>query len=234
MKRLNELIQKVIIAGKEDDFLQKMKSSLKYPSWMSTYDPYEQALQCLDQSAWNILSAKAIEHYTQHRKGQLKEAFFNQLNEAFAYQYLVNQGYENVQFLVDTAKKRKTPDLSYKIDNNQFYCEVKSIGVSVDELNRNKSGESYDGSVYYSLSKGFFNKLQSNFSKSTLQISKNGEGMIFIFIPRFDDHTFMYYPRYKEQIIDFLISNEVYEVYFKIGFNEEFIYKKRNGEIEFS
>lgn len=235
MKRLKELIQKVITSGKDDGFFNQIEfDPINQPLAYQWYEAYEQALQCLDSESWNILSAKAIEHYKQHRDGQLKEAFYNQLNEAFAYQYLVNQGYENVKFLDDSAKKKKTPDLSFEVVGKQFYCEVKSIGVSVDELRRSQSGQSYEGSVYYSLDEGFFNKIKSKFNEAAIQISEHGEGMIFIFIPRFDDFTFTYYLRYKEQILEFLDSNEVHEVYFKIGFNGKYIHKKGNGKIIFS
>ncbi|PHM17067.1 MAG: hypothetical protein CJD30_08190 [Sulfuricurvum sp. PD_MW2] len=234
MKHFNELIQKIENAEKHDSYLETMKTTLIDPSWRNIYAPYEEVFQCLDSESWNILSTKAIEHYKQHRDGQLKEAFYNQLNEAFAYQYLQNQGYENIKILDDSAKKKKIPDLSYEIVGKQFYCEVKSIGVSVDELNRSKSGESYDGSVYYSLQEGFFTKLKSKFDEATIQISHYGEGLIFIYIPKFDDFTHMYYSRYKEQIIEFITSCEIIEIYIKIGILGDFIHKKRNGEIIFS
>lgn len=235
MKRLNELIQKVITTRKYDGFFDQIEfDPINQPLAYQWYEAYEQALQCLDSESWNILSAKAIEKYTQHRDGQLKEAFYNQLNEAFAYQYLQNEGYTNIKILDDSLKKKKIPDLSYEIMGKQFYCEVKSIRVSDDELHRSQSGESYEGSVYYSLDEGFFNKIKSKFNEATIQISKHGEGFIFICIPRFDDFTHMYYSRYREQIIEFITSYEVIEVYFKIGFNGEFIHKKRNGEIVFS
>lgn len=196
MKRLNELIQKVITSEKDDGFFNQIEfDPINQPLAYKLYAAYEQALLCLDSESWNILSTKAIEHYGQHRDGQLKEAFYNQLDEAFAYQYLVNQGYENVKFFEEN-KKKKTPDLCYKIDEKQFYCEVKSIGVSVDEICRSKSGKVYDaGEVYCSLKEGFFKKLKNKFSDANTQLSDYGEGLIFIFIPRFDDFTHMYYSR---------------------------------------
>lgn len=235
MKRLNELIQKIITSGKDDGFFNQIEfDSVNQPLAYQWYKAYEQVFEYLDSESWNILSAKAIEHYKQRRDGQLKEAFYNQLNEAFAYQYLVMQGYDNVKFLDDTAKKKKTPDLSYEINGKQFYCEVKSIGVSDDELYRSQSGESYEGSVYYSLDEGFFNKIKSKFNEASIQISEHGEGLVFIYIPRFDDFTHMYYSYYREQIIKFITSCTNIEVYIKIGILGDFIYKKRNGEIIFS
>lgn len=236
MKRLKELIQKVITSEKDDGFFNQIEfGPINQPLAYKLYAAYEQALQCLDSESWNILSTKAIEHYRQHRDGQLKEAFYNQLDEAFAYQYLVNQGYKSVKFFEEN-KKNKTPDLSYRINEKQFYCEVKSIGVSDDEICRSsKSGQDYDAcEAYCSLKEGFFKKLKNKFSDANTQLSNYGEGLIFIFIPRFDDVTHMYYSRYREQIIEFITSYEVIEVYFKIGFNGEFIHKKRNGEIVFS
>lgn len=235
MKRLKELIQKIVNTGKEDSFLETMKTNIENQSWISAYAPYEQVFQCLDKNAWNLLSAKAIEHYTKNKTSQ--EDFYNHLNEAFAYQYLIQQGYNNVKFLEDDKSKKKkklSPDLSYQITEIQFYCEVKSIRISDNERNRSCSGESYDGSVYFLLGDKFFNKLKGHLEKAETQISMYGEGLIFIFIKAFDDFTHMYYDRYKEEFRTFLISYEVHEVYFKIGFNGEFIHKKRNGEIIFS
>lgn len=235
MKLLNELIQKVTTSKKYDGFFDQIElDPINQPLAYQWYEAYEQAFLCLDSESWNILSAKAIEHYRQHRDGQLKEAFYNQLNEAFAYQYLQNQGYKNIKILDDSAKKKKIPDLSYEIMGKQFYCEVKSIGVSVDELSRSQSGESYEGSVYYSLHEGFFTKIKSKFDEATIQISEYGEGLIFIYIPRFDDFTHMYYNCYREQIIEFINSYEVIEVYIKVGILGDFIHKKRNGKIIFS
>lgn len=232
MERFKELIQTIITYEKEDSFLVTMKTNIENQSWISSYIPYEQAFQCLDAESWNILSTKAIEHYTKNKTSQ--EDFYNHLNEAFAYQYLIQQGYENIKILDDSAKKKKIPDISYEVMGKQFYCEVKSIRESDNELSRSKSGEIYEGSVYYSLHKGFFSKLKIKFDEATIQISQYGEGLIFIYIPRFDDFTHMYYKRYREQIIEFITSCEIIEVYIKIGILGDFIHKRRNGEIIFS
>lgn len=235
MKRLKELIQKVKTSGKDNGFFDKIEfDTINQPLAYKWYTTYELALQCLDSESWNILSAKAIEHFTKNATSQYD--FYNHLNEAFGYQYLIQQNYNNVKFLEEnkSKKKKSSPDLSYQIDEKQLFCEVKSIRVSNDEQNRSSSGESYEGSIYLSLSDNFFNKLQGHLEKAKTQISMYGEGLIFIFIPSFDDISHMYYSRYREQIIEFITSYEVIEVYIKVGILGDFIHKKRNGEIIFS
>lgn len=49
------------------------------------YQVYNNALIVLDDESWKILKEKALQHYFDHRRGQKKQSFFNQLNEAFAY-----------------------------------------------------------------------------------------------------------------------------------------------------
>jgi hypothetical protein len=236
MKRLKELIQKVKTSGKDNGFFDNIEfDPINQPLAYKWYRSYELALQCLDSESWNILSAKAIEHFTKNATSQYD--FYNHLNEAFGYQHLIQQNYNHVKFFEDNKSKKNkksSPDLSYQIDEKQFFCEVKSIMISIDERNRSNSGESYDGSVYLSLSDEFFNKLQGHLEKAKTQISMYGEGLIFIFIPSFDDISHMYYSRYREQIIAFITSYEVIEVYIKVGIHGDFIYKKRNGEIIFS
>ncbi len=65
----------------------------------------------LDDESWHILKEKALQHYFDHRKSQKTQGFFNQLNEAFAYRYLVNKGFKNIRFIKEDKNKR--PDIEY-------------------------------------------------------------------------------------------------------------------------
>jgi hypothetical protein len=92
MKRIRELIATVTKKYPNDQFFADFEESCRINtakrSWYRTYDI---ALQTLDKESWQILEEKAVKHFNDHRPGQLKQGFFHQLNEAFAYNYLVRQ-----------------------------------------------------------------------------------------------------------------------------------------------
>ena len=136
MERILELIQAVREKYPNDDFFisieQKLKDNVDHVK--KYYDEYNKALMTLDDESWSILKIKAIKNSFNSRKGQRKQGFFNHLNEAFAYQYLVTIGCTNTKVLAETNVK-KTPDISYEKQGEKQYCEVKSIGISDDEVN---------------------------------------------------------------------------------------------------
>src|SRR5262245_21184870 len=113
MKRVFELINAVKQSYPNDCFFDGVHNSLKVSSQArAQYRAYESAFQYLDSESWKELKTKAIQHIQDHRQGQLKQGFFNQLNYAFAYQYIVRKGYQQVKILAET--RRTTPDLSYQ------------------------------------------------------------------------------------------------------------------------
>lgn len=216
MRRMRDLVNMVSEAHPEDEFFDSLNERFRISSQIrASYKAYDRALSYLDPESWSVLSRKAIEHFLNHRKGQLKQGFFNQLNEAFAYQFLVRQGYEGVSVLPENGTT--TPDLTYIDRGIRRYCEVKTIGVSKDELIRRAAEGSFDCSVYQELSEGFLNKLDFDLKQAREQISsQRGLGLVFV-IANFDDFTLSYYDRYQEQISQFLSSHEVEDVFIKIG-----------------
>jgi predicted AAA+ superfamily ATPase len=111
---------------------------------------YERALSMLDDESWSILKNKALQHYYNHRQGQKKQGFFHQLNESFAYSHLVKQGFRHVRFLEEG--KKRTPDIVYTDRGVRTYCEVKSLSISDEEIERRNAIACYDSSVYFCLS----------------------------------------------------------------------------------
>lgn len=216
MKRIYELIDMVKEAHPKDCFFDTLNEILEsnYQA-LKSYQAYNQALNHLDPISWQVLSQKAVTHFIDHRRGQRKQGFFNQLNEAFAYQFLVEQGYTNVAVLSENGET--IPDLSFQIDSKHFYCEVKTIGVSDDELNRFENEQVFDASIYNELSAGFMNKLSSDLDEAHTQIvSQGNNGIIFIII-HFDDFTLSYYERYKQQIQQCISSHKAPEIFIKVG-----------------
>ena len=111
----------------------------------------------------------------------------------------------------------RTPDLSYLAGKALRHCEVKTIGISQDEIARRVPGQYINRNSYVALSTGFFDKLSSDLSSASKQISSTGTpGLVFV-VATFDDFTLSYYEQYRAQIVQFLLSHPVSEVYVKVG-----------------
>jgi hypothetical protein len=202
MKRFRELIARIQERYPSDDFFAKFEQSCgAEPSIRSHYRSYNKALMLLDNKSWSVLSEKAINHFRDERKGQRKQGFFNQLNEAFAYRYLLRRGFKDIQFIKET--KGKTPDISFVDRGTVGYCEVKTIGISDAEINRRETPGVHDGRVYFNLSVKIQRTLESDIREAWAQIHSVGEnGLIFVLI-RFDDIASDYYERNRKQLTEF-------------------------------
>jgi hypothetical protein len=183
---------------------------------------YDKALQILDDESWAILYKRIFEEFPRPLNDRGKNQFFNLLNEALAYEYLVSQGYINVRMIRPEKKGKKktkeTPDMSYQTAFGKKFCEVKTIGRSDDHVEMYKSHEVFDGNVYRELSIGFMSKLDSVIKKARDQIqSVGGNGLIYIVV-EFDDYTLMYYDKYKKQLDELIYKqyNDL-EIYIRVG-----------------
>ena len=139
------------------------------------------------------------------------------MNEVFAYRYLVSKGFDNVRFIKEDNRKR-SPDIRYKIHNVLKYCEVKTLGISNDEINRrNAEGVVHDSSVYITLDYGFLNKFCHAIKNAKKQICSFGiDGLVYIII-RFDDIALDNYNNYRKQLIEFSKAHGFENIFVKIG-----------------
>ena len=200
------------------DFVANLGKSVE-PGWRTHwrrhYRAYNDALMLLDNESWAILKSKAIAQFANERAGQRKQPFFNQLNEAFAYRYLLRQGLQDVRFL-EEARKR-TPDIRFIDGAKQNYCEVKTVGISEDEIGRRKGKKAYNGAIYQNLSPGFLNKLGTDIGEAWTQIHAVGtDGLVFILV-RFDDIALDYYNDYRTQLIKFCRTHQFRNLVIKVG-----------------
>ncbi len=225
MSRLLELIQAVNRKYPNDDFYQSFEKDLRenYSKKESLY-VFNDALTILDDDSWLILKERVLESFKECRIGQKKQAFFNQLNEAFAYQHLASLGYTNIKILAENGKN-KTPDISYTASGKELYCEVKTLGISDDEIARRSSVGYVDRSMYCELSDEYFNKLNYHLIEAQSQIKS--QGLVFIVI-RFDDFTGTNQDRYREQITSFINNHSVSNIFIKFEQGYESIYKNSN------
>jgi hypothetical protein len=197
MKRFRELVADVRVRYPADDFFADFENSCQAePLKRKHYRSYNEALMLLDDESWNILKEKAIVHFGNEREGQRKQGFFNQLNEAFAYRYLLHKGFRNIRFMNEGEKK--TPDISFLDRGTKSYCEVKTVGISDD------------------LGTGFQNKLAADIDRAREQVHTVGDhGLVFILV-RFDDVALDHYRRYRKQLTEFCRSRGLVNVIFKI------------------
>lgn len=204
MAGFTELISEVENKFPEDWWLKSWREYMHFmPDGFPQVNAYDNALQKLDSESWLILSEKAYLAFSQNSGARGKNQFFNLLNEVFAYEYLVAQGFCNVKFL-PANPKQKTPDISYKSSGRMHYCEVKTISVSEEELARSSSGYLFDGSIYYELNEHFFKKLDSTIQAAMSQISPISKMGLVYLVMHFDDFTLAHYATYKSQINQFL------------------------------
>ena len=85
MQRFRELMRQVAGAHPSDDFFEGALANMcDSRQARAHYSSYDRALVELDRASFEELSRKAVDHFRDHRLGQLKQGFFHQLNEAFA------------------------------------------------------------------------------------------------------------------------------------------------------
>jgi hypothetical protein len=216
MKRILEIIADARKQYPNDDFFSGFEQKCQmYPTIGKSYRVYNKALMTLDDESWQILKSKALRHYLDHRVGQKKLGFFNQLNESFAYRYLVNRGFENVGFIQEG--KNASPDIRFTTHNKQAYCEVKTLGISNDEIDRRSTIMSYDGWVYASLSEGFLRKFCSAVIAGRKQIHAVGSaGLVYVIII-FDDIGLFCYDNYRKQLLKLCRIHEFDNLFVKVG-----------------
>ena len=159
MRRVRELISLVQQAYPHDGFFENIESTWAASAQArAQYAAYNQALYTMDEISWGEMKRKALAHYLDHRPGQLKQGFFNQLNEAFAYRHLVRRGYSGVRVLREDGKTK--PDLEYVADEGRSFCEVKTVGISQEQLARWDAAQAFSSSVYAELSEGIHEETQ--------------------------------------------------------------------------
>jgi hypothetical protein len=216
MKRINEIIGDLRHRYPRDDFFSSFEESCRISAEKRYYYCLDnKALMVLDDESWAILKDKALQHYLDHRKGQKKQGFFNQLNEAFAYRYLVRKGFDAVRLIKEGG--RTSPDIRFAVNNVQSYCEVKTLGISEDEINRRRSHNVIDRAVYVSLSDGFLNKFADAVGTGRKQIQAWGSnGLVYVII-RFNDIALDYYQNYRKQLIEFAGNQGFENLFIKIG-----------------
>ena len=215
MRRLRELVSAVTARHPLDSFFAEFEESCRRNlSKRKTYRTYADAFRLLDSESWAILKDKSIAHFLDHRPGQLKQGFFNQLNEAFAYRHLVRLGFTRVRVLKELG--RRTPDIQYFNGGRPRFCEVKTISISDEEIARRGSGKAFSN-VYLRLSDPFLKKFTSTVNLAREQIAAAGEGGLVYVIILWDDIALDNYRTYREQLKKSALDLKFADVHVKVG-----------------
>ena len=215
MRRVRELVTAVNQAYPHDPFFDRFAESCRAnPAKTKAYRTYDDAFRLLDSGSWNLLKAKAVAHFRDHRSGQLKQGFFNQLNEAFAYRHLLRQGFTAVRMLPETGKR--IPDLQYRAGRVRQHCEVKTLNISDEEISRRGSGKAFSN-VYLRLGEGFFKKLAASIASARSQIDSQGTGGLVYVVAVWDDIALDCYRGYRRQLASFARANAIDGVHIKVG-----------------
>ncbi|WP_409313697.1 hypothetical protein [Pseudomonas putida] len=216
MERFRQLIASVKRRFPKDNFFDefdlRIEGSVQAREMFGSYD---RAFSKMPEELWIDFLGKVVGYFRDHRNGQLKQGFFTRLNEAFAYEYLNMQGFEQIRFIPEGGGR--SPDLSYLEHGELKRCEVKAICVSQDELDRVALGDCYDSSVYTNLSNGFLAKFLSTISVAGGQIDASGTGGLIFIVLFFDDYTLQYYDNYERQITQLIDQCADKRIYVKVG-----------------
>ena len=215
MARLRQLIAAVHERHPDDRFFQDFDESCRIEDGKRrAYRTYEDALRVLDERSWQVLKDKSVRHYRDHRRGQLKQGFFNQLNEAFAYRWLVRRGCTGVRMVPEG--RSKTADIRYFEGGQRRHCEVKTIGLSDDEIERRRT-RNYANARYEQLGQGLLNQLSDAVHRARTQIEAHGtHGWVYVIL-LWNDMALDYYQEHRRQIIAYCRAHSLDDVYIKVG-----------------
>ncbi|MEW8025806.1 MAG: hypothetical protein AB2803_19130 [Candidatus Thiodiazotropha sp.] len=226
MTRMEELLQLLLDKYQDDWWLNDLKIVIENEEdyLLDKLNIYSDALEVLDIESWVVIRDKVVIAFKQSTKRRGKQTFFNLLNEVLAYEYLTESKYQNVSLLREHGIE-KTPDIKFFNNETECYCEVKTIGVSEEELDRIEKMESFNDSIYFELGNGFIRKLSSTIEYAIDQLYPDTPHNIIYIIIKFDDFLNSYYETYKHQISEYLIT--MYpdnQVLIRAGLEKHFIH----------
>ena len=216
MQRMRELIAAVNQRYPKDKFFDDLEQTLRDSRQArAMYRSYDRALQSLDSASWEALQKKSVEHFRDYRLGQLKQGFFNQINDAFAYEHLSRRGYSSIRVLRESGTT--TPDIEYFNGQEIAGCEVKTLGISDDLIQRRESMSVFSGQIYEKLSVEYIKKLNKVISEAQEQILSRYSGGLVYLVAHFDDFTMSHYSNYRLQLKGALGAHDVQNIYIKVG-----------------
>jgi hypothetical protein len=170
------------------------------------YDDIEAELGELDDAAWAFLKEEVRPYVLKKDKHRAWQQLFDILNQAKAYGHLKREGCEDIEFIPRAiADAQQTPDLKAKKGEHVVLCEVKTLNVSKEEIDRMVIGGV--GTTQAKLNSQFLRKLAATLDKADKQMTSYFPGdarRAVYMIVNFDDRLHEYSGDYRQQIDEFL------------------------------
>ena len=205
LPRVYQLIDLIEDRAHHDSYFQNFEHSIEEESekrrvWLAR----EEELKRLAPEAWNFLKNEALPYLTaRSHRGRGWEQLISILNQARAYNFLLDSGCSEIRFIPrEKEKGKETPDLEAKLDGIPVICEVKTVNISAQEAEARQSDA--PSSTLATLEPGFFNKLTSDLEKAKSQMvsynnSPDVRHIAFVVV-NFDDFLAEYKTEYYEEI----------------------------------
>ncbi|MBI4966498.1 MAG: hypothetical protein HZC25_00125 [Rhodospirillales bacterium] len=205
--RVQELRDASIALNSPDSYFTADDDKLTAPHKQAFFQAIEQDLAGLDESAWEALKEEALPRLSATIPDRGWEQFFSILNQARGYNFLAARGYSNIEFIPRT--KSKTPDLKAMSGDETVLCEVKTIHISQDEVNRRLVGGVIDGVP--NISPEFVTKLHRVINEAKTQMESFDSDLhtkyIAYLVINFDDILHECASQYEIQIRENLSRN---------------------------
>jgi len=171
----------------------------------------EREFNRLDDESWQFLKSEALPYLMARDAKRGWQQLITILNQARAYNYLIDKGCVEVRFVPRSViKGEETPDIEATMNGTKVLCEVKTVTISDVEAVRRKTGGV--GYTVRSLDHGFFRKLAGDLSKAESQMKSYGgedTARIAFVILNFDDFLGEYKAEYYEQIDQYLAAQPI-------------------------
>jgi len=214
MPRVYELQDLIRDRSASSAYFQNFDNSVRdKPEKRKMWLARERVFQRVDPESWQFLKSEANPYLTKRNtKGRGHQQLISILNQAWAYNYLIDEGCSRAAFIPPVRKEgRETPDIEGELKEHRVLCEVKTISISDDEAIRRQTGGA--GSTADSLGVGFFNKLSSDLLKAKSQLESYdgpaGIRRIAFIVLDFDDWLGEYKANYFRQIDRHLADDPV-------------------------
>lgn len=140
--RIYELYDLVPRADVAQSYFSNLQTSLtEIAQKRNFYDELEATLSALDETAWSYLKEEALPYALKRDPLRHWQQLFDVLNQAKAYRHLKCEGCFQIEFIPRASRRgQKTPDLRAHDAEMLVLCEVKTINISQQEVERRQLG----------------------------------------------------------------------------------------------
>ena len=158
--------------GGQEDYFSDIDERLDEPfsrKKLAELAELAESLNRLDEESWNYLKGQCKPLLSKASDDRGWTPLFDRLNEAKGYGYLLDRGCSSPKFITRSDKNgHQTPDLEASDGTSEYLCEVKTINISDEEIERRKNIEAKE--VAMTLSNELRSKLEDVARKAASQL----------------------------------------------------------------